>query len=711
MNKACQHYTRHRRRDPSFCRRDTVHRLLHPPMARVSLLFCFAALAHLISAGATDEAMPPDCSSICGPAWAGTCLIDDTALSVSALSSSPNDAATTAISSNPATCSPSTGSNATFTIAANDTAPPRRIHHIGGSTAALSILALDGGTIPSSNTTSPCISLGDTFASDLTALTDLSITHLNLSMAPLPPLPPSLRSIRLSDTAVNAVDLSSIPNLTSLDLSRNRLDRIPASIYALPRLTSLNLSGNPIDATALSSSNLVFLNALASFQVEWTRCNASTTTLGWTSRQTAVVLAPCPPVAAALVRTDPASSSSNSLTLVLAGVGTGIFLLIIVVLVVMLRRRRHANLPRDPTMEQIHHTAFKSSKAAAAKAPTSILKQPTSLAGPSMSDAAFLAKYAADAELLPLRVPMDALVETRRVGHSRNGHYEVWVGQLEGRQVVLKKLAPAGAASTGDGDELPAARLLDEMRVLARLRHPHVVACLGVAWVSSTCACGVVEYMNQGDLRSVLDTAPLAWKDTKFEMALHVARALLYLHTQRTPVLIHRDVRAQNVLVHLPDDSDSRLVCKMTNFTSARARTFVDTMTQGVGSALWTAPEVLRGDDYSERVDIYSFGVVLCELDTHALPFDDDAAPCDDPGHKRLRKESGRSLVQDIMTGKAIPQFSPACPPQILHLAKQCLQLDPANRPTAAAIVDVLEKIVSEHEWVDRVTRTGGIYV
>ncbi|RHY30501.1 hypothetical protein DYB32_004263 [Aphanomyces invadans] len=343
------------------------------------------------------------------------------------------------------------------------------------------------------------------------------------------------------------------------------------------------------------------------------------------------------------------AASSSSLIVVLVGIGVGLLLLVVVFLYVLRRRqlrdRQDRQIQDNPltTMDHIYQAAFAGAKH---KRPLhSILKQSSSsmsLASEKVS--AFHASVTADIELARVRLQLDSLVCTRLLAHSRTHLHQIYLGQCDDLAVVLKKVA-----TTLSADEIDAAatHLMDEMRMLGRLRHPHVVNLIGVAWddmhtpVAAT-ACGVMEYMNQGDLRSILDAAPLTWTDAKFAMALHIARACLYLHTQN-PVLIHRDLRAQNVLVHRPlndlDDhpgldaadhgadktSSVRFLCKLTNFTSARVRSYVDTMTSGVGSAKWVAPEVLRGDDYSERVDMYSFGVILCELDTHALPFADRA--------------------------------------------------------------------------------------
>ncbi|KAH9092114.1 hypothetical protein LEN26_018673 [Aphanomyces euteiches] len=662
---------------------------------RYTAVFLFLILVQMHS---MTQALSDDCARACGTSWTGTCARFRPVADV--------DGQDTTTSTGSFECVPPTGPNMTLIL----DGPSDNATASASSFPVLNVDTLD--SLSSSFVTALTLnatgsaSLNASFTLDFPSLTSLSISHVNLPTDLTRQLPSSLHTLQLQDNGLSDLDLTSTPLLTSLDLSLNALATIPSSIYSLVHLQSLNLTGNPIDANNLTSSQAAFLSSLTSFQADWTRCG-SLQHVSWSNSSSQLSL-DCSSATSIHVTSDANSNSTTSMTVVLIGVGVGLLLLIVVFIIVWRRRAAQDNL-RDHSMEQIYQSAFKSAKAMSTNVPSS--RQPVSILKgtggsnrllQSFVESAFHAKYAADPEFTKWRVPLDSLVCTRLVGHSRNNIYEIWVGQMDDKQIAIKKLSPAvaeAAASATDmpADEVPAIQLLEEMRSLGRLEHSHVLAFYGVAWSTSTSACGLMEFMNKGDLRSLLDAGTqFSWKEVKFEMALHIAKACHYLHS-RSPVLIHRDLRAQNVLVHL-DSEDKRYTCKLTNFTSARVRSYVDTMTSGVGSARWIAPEVLRGDDYSERVDIYSFGVVLCELDTQKLPFQD-------------YDDSKRTLVQDIMTGKAIPQFSQTCPSEILHLAKQCLQLDPANRPTAAALVETLEKIVSEHAWVDRVTRTGGIYV
>uniref|UniRef100_H3G6I1 Protein kinase domain-containing protein n=1 Tax=Phytophthora ramorum TaxID=164328 RepID=H3G6I1_PHYRM len=89
--------------------------------------------------------------------------------------------------------------------------------------------------------------------------------------------------------------------------------------------------------------------------------------------------------------------------------------------------------------------------------------------------------------------------------------------------------------------------------------------------------------------------------------------ALTYLHSCAPPV-IHRDLKSSNILLNQAMDA------KVTDFGISRER--IDaTMTAGVGTSLWMAPEVMLGERYDDKADMFSFGVVLSELDQHTTPY------------------------------------------------------------------------------------------
>ncbi|EQC25644.1 TKL protein kinase [Saprolegnia diclina VS20] len=124
--------------------------------------------------------------------------------------------------------------------------------------------------------------------------------------------------------------------------------------------------------------------------------------------------------------------------------------------------------------------------------------------------------------------------------------------------------------------------------------------------------------MNLGDLRSFLvnqSPAQFSWEQ-KYQCILSIIDGLVYLHTYSPPI-IHRDLKSRNVLL------DSVKGTKLTDFGESRAAEANDTMTNGIGTHLWMAPEVISGTNYGAPADMHSFGVILSEFATHQVPYAD----------------------------------------------------------------------------------------
>ncbi|EQC24767.1 hypothetical protein SDRG_17343 [Saprolegnia diclina VS20] len=102
-------------------------------------------------------------------------------------------------------------------------------------------------------------------------------------------------------------------------------------------------------------------------------------------------------------------------------------------------------------------------------------------------------------------------------------------------------------------------------------------------------------------------------------------------------------------------------------------------MTAGVGTIFWTAPEVLLGEHYSEMADIYSFGVVLCEMDTHGPPL----AEC-----KGLPQAT---MIHRVTNEGLRPSLTPTCPHNVRSLAARCMARDPKTRPNAYELIAILQ--------------------
>ncbi|RQM29704.1 hypothetical protein B5M09_012162 [Aphanomyces astaci] len=107
-----------------------------------------------------------------------------------------------------------------------------------------------------------------------------------------------------------------------------------------------------------------------------------------------------------------------------------------------------------------------------------------------------------------------------------------------------------------------------------------------------------------------------------------------------------------------------------------------DTMTKGVGTYRWTAPELIAGDRYSVAADIYSFGVLVSELDTHDIPIADYH-------NEKNRPQHGFQIVTLVRQGTLQPHFTHGCPDWVYE---RCLSLDPHLRPTSPELSHVLRQ-------------------
>ncbi|RLN62099.1 hypothetical protein BBP00_00004970, partial [Phytophthora kernoviae] len=266
---------------------------------------------------------------------------------------------------------------------------------------------------------------------------------------------------------------------------------------------------------------------------------------------------------------------------------------------------------------------------------------------------------------------------------SQGGFGLVFMGEYRGHRVAIKKIRPD---RNDDVSEIEV--FLKEITIMAVLYHPRIVEFIGVAWDSLRHLAAVTEYMDNGDLRNVLYSfkkrgSPLSWETHKASISLHIAEALSYLHSLH-PKVIHRDLKSKNVLLNLHFEA------KLSDFGISRMRYDIEThMTAGVGTSFWIAPEIILSRDYDERADIYSFGVVLAEIDTDDYPYWND----NNPNSARGRIQEAEILSQ-VAAGKMQPKFSSDCPVEILVLADACLQRDPRYRPNALEIVTALQGFI-----------------
>ncbi|EGZ11207.1 hypothetical protein PHYSODRAFT_337952 [Phytophthora sojae] len=269
------------------------------------------------------------------------------------------------------------------------------------------------------------------------------------------------------------------------------------------------------------------------------------------------------------------------------------------------------------------------------------------------------------------RIPYESLVFDKAL--SKGAYGEVWLCDYNREKVAVKRLLQSKQQKA---DKVHA--FAEEIELSASLVHPNIVEFIGVAWNSLSNLVMVLEFFPKGSLQNYLHQGggQLSWASDKITLAIGIARALDYLHA-RTPPLIHRDLKSNNILL------TEALGPKLIDFGVSRGKVDL-TMTAGVGTPYWTAPEILESKRYDEKADVYSFGVVLSELDTCEIPFSD--ALTEDGS-----KAKPFQILQNVMKGTLQPRFSTDCPPVIRQIALSCLKLDPADRPTASQLIRDLE--------------------
>ncbi|KAK8791996.1 hypothetical protein WA158_005373 [Blastocystis sp. Blastoise] len=259
-------------------------------------------------------------------------------------------------------------------------------------------------------------------------------------------------------------------------------------------------------------------------------------------------------------------------------------------------------------------------------------------------------------------IPWEELEVGDSIGEGAYGR--VYKGRWRGTPVAIKVLNCHVGSDIVQDFQL-------EVGILASLRHPNIVLFLS-ACVTPPHLCLVSELASRGSLWDVLhtDAIPLSTR-LKVQIALDIAYGMAYLHT-RKPVLLHRDLKSANILL------DVAFRAKITDFGLARVKARTETMTGNCGTYQWMAPEVLDNKRYTEKADIYSFGILIWELYTRKLPYEG---------------KSGIQAAVSVLKRGLRPPIPQDCPQEYIQIMTQCWQTNPELRPSFPVIIQKLEKL------------------
>ncbi|KAL6873841.1 hypothetical protein ACP4OV_013923 [Aristida adscensionis] len=268
------------------------------------------------------------------------------------------------------------------------------------------------------------------------------------------------------------------------------------------------------------------------------------------------------------------------------------------------------------------------------------------------------------------------------IGGGGFGH--VYKGQLpDGQQIAVKKLL---TENTVQGPN----EFMNEVVLIAKLQHRNLVRLLGCC-IHCSERMLVYEYMSNKSLDAFIfderRRATLSWK-TRMDIILDIARGVLYLHRDSRLNIIHRDLKAANVLL------DSNMVAKISDFGIARPFSSSgdrqETVTQKIiGTYFYMAPEYAMDGTVSFMLDVYSFGVLLLEI----ISGRKNQRSFNLIAHAWVLWEQGRSLELvdcTIRSNCTVAELEQAA--TCIQVGLLCVQECPSRRPPMADVIPMLSQ-------------------
>ncbi|XP_055494201.1 mitogen-activated protein kinase kinase kinase 13-like isoform X1 [Leucoraja erinacea] len=242
-------------------------------------------------------------------------------------------------------------------------------------------------------------------------------------------------------------------------------------------------------------------------------------------------------------------------------------------------------------------------------------------------------------------VPFEEISELQWLGSGAQG--AVFLGKFRGEDVAIKKVREQKET---------------DIKPLRKLKHPNIIAFKGVC-TQAPCYCIIMEYCAHGQLYEVLRAGRKISPRLLVDWSSGIASGMNYLHLHK---IIHRDLKSPNVLVTHDD------TVKISDFGTSKELSDKSTKMSFAGTVAWMAPEVIRNEPVSEKVDIWSFGVVLWELLTGEVPYKD---------------VDSSAIIWGVGSNSLHLPVPSTCPDGFKILMKQTWHSKPRNRPSFRQIL------------------------
>ncbi|XP_076958585.1 putative LRR receptor-like serine/threonine-protein kinase At1g53420 [Bidens hawaiensis] len=237
---------------------------------------------------------------------------------------------------------------------------------------------------------------------------------------------------------------------------------------------------------------------------------------------------------------------------------------------------------------------------------------------------------------------------------------------------------------------------LNELGMISALQHPHLVKLHGCC-IEGNQLLLAYEYMENNSLARAL-FGPKEWQleidwPTRYRICIQIARGLAFLHEESRLKIVHRDIKATNVLL------DMDLNAKISDFGLAKLDEEDNThiSTRVAGTYGYMAPEYAMRGYLTDKADVYSYGIVLLEIVSGVPNIADRAKENQFVLLDRTIALKATGNLMDLVDPKLGSKYDIQEVMVVINLALLCTTISPTGRPTMSSVVSMLEgRIIPE---------------
>ncbi|XP_068149815.1 mitogen-activated protein kinase kinase kinase 13 isoform X1 [Drosophila tropicalis] len=246
-------------------------------------------------------------------------------------------------------------------------------------------------------------------------------------------------------------------------------------------------------------------------------------------------------------------------------------------------------------------------------------------------------------------IPFESITDLEWLGSGAQG--AVFSGKLKNEIVAVKKVKELKET---------------DIKHLRKLDHENIIKFKGVC-TQSPVFCIIMEFCPYGPLQNILKEEQVMLPSRLVSWSKQIALGMQYLHSHK---IIHRDLKSPNILISTNE------VVKISDFGTSREWNEISTKMSFAGTVAWMAPEVIRNEPCSEKVDIWSYGVVLWEMLTCEIPYKD---------------VDSSAIIWGVGNNSLKLLVPSTCPEGFKLLVKLCWKSKPRNRPSFRQILTHLD--------------------